>query len=164
MTSNRYPKLHELVATDYPEGYQAMLELDPEWYEEMAGIDPPRLLAIAKVTPEEIASHWAKWNSDPVGWKVDPETGEPIDSGQYPLSPEKMEYARAFTRAADAYSATGDMTGFQELGIFPPAGDPGLRGTGNLLARFGRGDSGYGPWLSLNKCSPVINVTVWSLR
>ena len=47
-----------------------------------------------------------------------------IDSGQYPLSPEKVEYARAFTRATDAYSATGDMTGFQELGIFPPAGDP----------------------------------------
>ena len=123
MTSNRYPKLHELVATDYPEGYQAMLELDPEWYEEMAGIDPPRLLAVAKVTPQEIASHWAKWNTNP-GSYIEKPTGELVDFDGNPLAPEKVEYARAFTRAAEAYSATGDMTGFQELGIFPPAGDP----------------------------------------
>ena len=55
---------------------------------------------------------------------MDPETGDRIDSEQYPLTPEQMEYARAFTRASGAYYATGDMTGLQELGIFPPAGDP----------------------------------------
>ena len=66
--------------------------MDPEWYEEMAGIDPPRLLAVAKVTPEQ---------------------RELVDFDGNPLTPEKVEYARAFTRVADAYYATGDMTGFQ---------------------------------------------------
>ena len=33
------------------------------------------------------------------------------------------QVVRAFTRAADAYYATGDMTGFQELGISSPTSD-----------------------------------------
>ena len=101
----------------------------------MAGIDPPRLLAVAKVTPEQIASHWAKWNTNP-GSHIEKPTGELVDFDGNPLAPEKVEYARAFTRAADAYYATGDMTGFQETGDLPPCRRPGLRGTGNLLAHI----------------------------
>ena len=88
-------------------------------------LHPDRRVEYEVMSPEERQhmqdSHRAKWTSP--GWPVDPETGEPIDSGQYPLSPEKMEYARAFTRASDAYSATGDMTGLQELGISSPTSD-----------------------------------------
>ena len=123
MTSKTYPKLRTMIAPDYPEAYQAMLEIGPEWYEEMAKRDLPRLLAVAKLTPDQIAWHWAKWNTNP-GSHIEKPTGELVDFDGNPLAPEKVEYARAFTRAADAYYATGDMTGFQELGIFPPAGDP----------------------------------------
>ena len=120
MTSNPYPKLRELVADNYPEAYQTMLLLHPGWYEEMARREPERLLMVAKVAPRQIINHWAKWNDFPY-WQIDRETGKPIG---YPPMPEGEEYAAAFGAAADAYEGSGDMTGFQELGIFPPAGDP----------------------------------------
>ena len=124
MTSEIYPNLRELVAVDDPEAYRTMLELGPVWYEEMAEDDPERLLAVAELTPAQIATHRLRWSDDPGGWLVDPETGDPLDSEQYPMSPEDMESARAFTSATDTYYESGDMTGLQKLGIFPPAGDP----------------------------------------
>ena len=124
MTSKTYPKLRTMIAPDYPEAYQAMLEIGPEWYEEMAKRDLPRLLAVAKLTPDQIAWHWAKWNEDTSASFRIAATGEYVGRDGNLLSPEEEESARAYMKAARSLHESGDMTGFQELGIFPPAGDP----------------------------------------
>ena len=143
MTQDRYPKLRTMIAPDYPEAYRAMLKIDPDWYEEMARRDLPRLLAIAKVTPEQIASHWAKWNESP-GMHIVTETGEYLDMNRNPLPPEVERYYREFYAAADAYYESGDMHGFQELGIFPPAGDPAYEELEFSRLRVKRGIAEYG--------------------
>ena len=117
MTSNRYPKLHELVADNYPEAYQTMLLLHPGWYEEMARREPERLLMVAKVAPRQIINHWAKWNDFPY-WQIDRETGKPIG---YPPMPEGEEHAAAFGAAADAYEGPVSAVGTASSCCRPPS-------------------------------------------